>query len=96
MNPGIQDAKEPIVERMKGIGTAALNGNVLGVVKGYHAVGVIASTSIKKKIISGPFAPLKPATIAARERHGRTGDKPLVDTSQMLKAVNYIVREDKK
>jgi hypothetical protein len=93
MNPGIQDAKAPIIARMKGIGEAALNGQALAILKGFYAVGLLASTAIKKRIVSGPFAPLKPATIAARERHGRTGDKPLIDTSQMLKAVNYIVRE---
>jgi hypothetical protein len=96
MDPGIQAVRPALADHLKSIGQKALDGKMSSMVKEYHAVGLLASTSIKKKIVEGPFAPLKPATIAARERQGREGDKPLIVTSQMLKAVTYVAREDKK
>lgn len=49
-------------------------------------VGAWLANAIKGRIVSGPFAPLKPATIA---RKG--SDKPLIDTGQLKNAVTFII-----
>jgi len=98
MDPGIMNAKDQITAQMQKAGEAALDGNADGVRKNFEAVGLIAATSVKLKIREGPFQPLRPATIRARQR--RAGKKlasseirPLIDTGQLLASMTYVVRE---
>lgn len=49
-------------------------------------VGAWLVNAIKGRIVSGPFAPLKPATIA---RKG--SDKPLIDTGQLKNSVTFVI-----
>lgn len=58
-----------------------------------QAMGQAGADAVRAKIVSGPFAPLQAATIAARQRRGSRGTKPLIDTTQMLKAVTWAVRK---
>ena len=51
------------------------------------ALGLAAQAAVRNKIVSGPFVPNAPSTIA---RKG--SDRPLIDTGAMLAAVNYVVR----
>ena len=53
-----------------------------------HALGLAGQNAEKNKIISGPFVPNAPSTIA---RKG--SDRPLIDNAQMLNAVTYVVRK---
>jgi phage gpG-like protein len=92
MEPGIKDAKGPISNYMGAAAAAALKGNAEGLKKNLIAAGIVAATEIKKKINTGPFVALKPATIAARKRRGRTGTKPLIDTAQLRNAITFVVR----
>lgn len=96
MGPGVQAAKVSITKRMENTGKAALRGDKAAVEKGLNAVGLVAVSGIRGKITSGPFTPLKPATIAARKRRGRTGDKPLIDTGQLRNSISYVIRNKKK
>lgn len=73
-----------------------LNGiNLLRVLRGQitmnHALGLlgdIAAGDARKKIKSGPFAPIEPQTIARRT--GKS-TKPLIDTGQLLQSLTYVV-----
>lgn len=49
-------------------------------------VGAWLAGAIKGRIVSGPFTPLKPRTIA---RKG--SDKPLIDTGQLKNAVTFVI-----
>jgi hypothetical protein len=90
---GIEDVKAKIVERYEGTARAALNGQSNAVDAGHHAVGLIASSSVKARITEGPFTPLAPATLQKRRSRGRTGEKPLIDTGQYRQSITYVVRE---
>ena len=56
--------------------------------RGLEIVGAWTANAIKARIVSGPFVPLKPRTIA---RKG--SDKPLIDTGQLKNSVSFIVVE---
>lgn len=58
-----------------------------------QALGQMAADAIRGKIVSGPFTPLKAATLAARVRRGNRGTKPLIDTTQMMKAITWVIRK---
>lgn len=57
-------------------------------------LGLAASSNIKRYIRSsgeGTFAPLAPATIAAKTVGGKAGTKPLIDTGNMMQSITYVV-----
>lgn len=100
MEPGVKDAKGKVVSTLKSAGKAALAGDLSAVNRALHTVGLVCQNAIKMKITTGPFEPLKPATIAARRRkhQGRQAESaedvtPLIDTAQMRNAINYVVRD---
>jgi len=93
MEPGIQSAKAGIEDGLKKAGEFAFDARPEAVERQFQRVGTIARDAIKMKITDGPFAPLKPATIAARKRRGRTGTKPLIDTGSLRNSINYVVRK---
>lgn len=96
MAPGIEDAKSPISKHLKKAGEATLAGDRSLAMKHYHAAGEVAAVSIKKRIWSGPFEPLKESTLSNRRNRKiapREGTKPLIDTSQMLRSIDYVVIE---
>ena len=73
MLPGMKDA-EPFVE--KGLGQAmraALRGNVTEAEQKMHAVGLVAQSSIRKKIDEGIPPPLSDYTLKKRAERGRRG-----------------------
>lgn len=90
---GIADADIEINAGMERAAGAALDGDISAVTKNLVAVGIVASTSVKMKIQSGPFVPLKPATIRARQRAGFSGTKPLIRTGQLRNAVTFVLRK---
>ncbi len=92
LHPGVADAREGIQLHMKKAGQLALRGKTDEIGQELEKVGLIAAASVQRKITDGPFEPLKPATLAARRRRGRTGDHPLIDTGQLRRAVTYVVR----
>jgi hypothetical protein len=57
-----------------------------------NKAGLIAESSVRKKINEGPFEPLAPKTLQERKRRGRTGEKPLIDTGQLRNSVTYVIR----
>lgn len=93
MAPGIANAKEKITKALEGASKAALDGDQARMTREYHRAGLAAMVSIKLKITSGPFIPLKPATLAARRRRGVTRTKPLIDTGGLVNSIGYVIQK---
>lgn len=104
--PGVRNAQAQVEHRLRAAARAALDGNTGRMDRNLHAAGMEAQIGVQKKLQSGPFAPLSQRTIDARRRRSAGSKyrrkaatpadvKPLIDTSQMLRSVTYVVREDK-
>lgn len=90
--PGVRSALPAVEQDLRRAAEAAYSGSMAGVETHLHRAGLRASTAVKAKLVSGPFAPLARGTIASRRRRGRTSIKPLIDTAQMLASVTYVIR----
>lgn len=93
LNPGIARAQESINSHLKKAAKAAMDGNSEKVDVELNATGLIAQAGARNEINNGVFEVLAPATLAARRRRGRTGDKPLIDTGQLRNSITYVIRE---
>jgi hypothetical protein len=93
LEPGVASIQPAIEAGLRKAADAAFEGNPGGVTSNFNAVGLKAQAAVRAKITDGPFVPLKPATLAARRRRGRTGTKPLIDTAQLRNAVSYVIRK---
>lgn len=93
LEPGIKNAKDRINGYMGDAAAAAFDGKSERVAKNLTAAGIAATSSVKSKINTGPFQPLRPATLAARRARGRTGTKPLIDTGQLRNSISFVVRK---
>ncbi|MGO4738642.1 hypothetical protein AB4099_18990 [Bosea sp. 2KB_26] len=91
--PGVESARERIEKRMRSAGEAALAGRRDDVSTAFEKAGIEASSAVKAKISDGPFTPLSPKTLAKRRARGRAGEKPLIDTGQLRRAITYVVRK---
>lgn len=91
--PGVKNVQGRINEWFRKIGDYALAGRPEAVEKGLYAIGLITQSSIKAKIRSGPFTPLKDSTLEARRRRGVKRTKPLIDTTQLLNSINFVIRK---
>lgn len=91
--PGVRNALPEIERRYVSAAKALLTKDFDPQVA-HHAVGLIASSSVKRKIKDGPFTPLSEFTLAKRRAKGRMGIKPLQDTGQYRNAVTYVVRRE--
>ncbi len=90
--PGVEAIKDKAIARLKKAGEDALKGDLGKVDQALHAVGLMGQSSVQAKITDGPFVPLAPRTLAQRRARGRTGDRPLIDTGQLRRSVNYVIR----
>lgn len=91
--PAVTEAAPKMVERLKKAGRDALSGDKAAGDKGLHAVGMIGQNAVRAKITQGPFVPLSPVTLAKRRGKGRSGEKPLINTSQYRNAHTYVVKK---
>lgn len=102
--PGVRNAKVAVVKYFRQAGTAALAGDKAKIDRAMNAAGMAASTSVKNKIRTGPFAPLAQSTIDRRRRRSKGSSyrrkaataaqvRPLIDTGQFLAAHTYVVRD---
>ena len=90
--PGVQSAKEQITKKLGNAAKVLLENPETSIDTQLGAAGMVASNSVKRKITQGPFEPLAEATLAARRRRGRTGEKPLIDTGQLRNSITYVIR----
>lgn len=63
-------------------------------------LGIEAVNNVRDSILTGPWAPNKPSTMArklakSKGKKSKYGVKPLVDTGDMINAVTYIVKDTK-
>ena len=70
--PGIKSAQDKITARFQKATIAALESRPSEVNRQMQSAGMEARDAVKNKIDSGDFAPLSPATIAARARGRQT------------------------
>ena len=94
--PGVASYQDRAAKRLKTIGRKALDGDTRQIDQGLAAVGLEAVSSVRKKMTEGPFAPLAPSTLAARARRGVTRTKPLIDTGELLQAIQSVVADKGK
>lgn len=92
LEPGVRNAEEAIVARLKHAADLAMAGNKQGVIKALHGLGLVAQAAVRKKITDGPFIPLSPVTLAARAARGVKRTKPLLDTGALRQSINYVLR----
>lgn len=92
LHPGIRAAQSKIEAVFRKGADAALSGDEKAGDVALNSAGLIGMTEAKKMITSGNFAPLKPATIAARRRKGFYSEKPLVVTASLLNSITYVIR----
>lgn len=90
--PGVAAAEEDVADQLAKGATAALAGDKTGIDQRLHAAGLIATSSVKNGINAGIDPALADATIAARQRKGRTRTTPLVDTGAFRESIKYVVR----
>ncbi|MEE3504838.1 hypothetical protein QN399_00925 [Pseudomonas sp. 10C3] len=91
--PGVEDQMESITAHLEKAAKAAMSGNAEKVDDELNATGLIAQAGVRNRITNGDFAPLAKSTLAARRKRGRTGVKPLIDTSQLRNAMTYVIRK---
>lgn len=94
--PGLKKAAKQLRETVKNdIKKAIANKGTVGTA--LDNLGLHAQAAVRDEIRGTTSPPLKPGTVDARGRRhskGLSSDKPLVDTGQMIRAVEYSV-EDK-
>lgn len=102
--PGIREGRARFEPHLAKAAAAVLAGDEAKAERHLYAAGLEASSAIKMKIKTGPFAPLAASTIAARRRRSKgstyrrkatsqTDVTPLIDTAQMQRAVTFVVRK---
>jgi hypothetical protein len=91
--PGVKSVKDELATIFEKTGHAALDGRPEAVDRGFNAAGLKAQSAVRAKFGSSELAPLKPATIEARKRQGRTGTRPLINRSELRNAINYVIRK---
>lgn len=94
--PTMRDKKAEYSQLIFRVAKAAAKGNIT-VTEGLTQVGAKAAGDVKLAIKTVTTPALDDSTVKARARRhskGKATNKPLVDTGQMLNAVNFVV-EDK-
>jgi hypothetical protein len=93
MEPGIKSVAPQIERKLLSAGNAVLEGDSVKTDKALEAVGLVAQNGIRMKINSDIPPALKPATLAARRRRGRTGTRSLIDSGQLRNSIIYVVQD---
>lgn len=93
MEPGVEAAKDKIIEQLKRAAQNALSADDGAIEKGLIRSGMIAQSSIRMLINSGIDPALSPSTLAARRRRGRKGTVALIDTGQLRNSINFVIRK---
>lgn len=93
--PGVESAQPEIIKQLRKGVDGALDGRIDAADKALHRAGIVAVNAVRGKINEGIPPPLAKATLAARQRKGRTGTKPLIDTGQYRNSITYVIRKVK-
>lgn len=104
--PGLKQVTVDAVDLLRDSAKQALAGNPGAVMTNFNKIGLLAVNAVRAKFADNDWAPLAPATLAARARIGGRAPKkrkgqpapppkrsnPLINTSQLRKAITYVVR----
>ena len=96
--PGVRNCQEDVAARLKKAGVSALSGNSADITTQLNACGLVAVSSVRDKMETGPFTPLADSTLRNRVSRGggaqvgaaeelasrRAGNPPGTDLAQPL------------
>ena len=68
--PGVQNCQDAVTSRLKKAGISALSGDSADITTQLNACGLIAVSSVKDKMDTGPFTPLADSTLRNRVSRG--------------------------
>lgn len=105
--PGVRNARAYTKAGFKKAARYAMAGNQQAMQAQLAAIGTNAAVAVKLKMRQGPFAPLAPRTIAARQRKllhtkklsaqevaaGFQDIRPLIDTGKLLASITWVIRK---
>lgn len=89
--PGIEAVQDVIGQQLTKAVNSALDGNKQRMYFFLDTAGNKAMMSVKNLINAGVFAPLKPATIKARQRRNHKSEKPLVEIGTYRNSHTYVI-----
>jgi len=99
LKPGVASDQPGTNDLFKKAGKAALEGNSKKAQDIYTAIGLRNQRAVQRYIKnSGNFAPLSDRTLWARKNRKiapRTGEKPLIDSAQLLQHVSFVIAKIK-
>lgn len=90
--PGVAAVEDKVAAQLGKAASASLAGDARAVNQRLHAAGMVAESSVKNTINAGVEPKLADSTIAARERRGRSGTVPLIDTGKLRNSITHVVR----
>lgn len=90
--PGIREGKDGIVGQLRAAAKKTMRGDRSAAEQGLNRAGMVAQNFVRTEINKGIAPSLAPTTIKARQRRGRTGTKPLIDTGQLRNSITYVLR----
>lgn len=90
LRSGIRENLPVLTELSKGLLPRVVEG-VMGEEHALGILGTVAASKVQDKIVSGPFTPNAPRTVA---RKG--SDKPLIDTGSLRQSITYVVESGGK
>lgn len=93
LKPGVKSVEPEYLPHLKAAAQKALEGHEEGALVSLERAGMVAANGVKRYITITGFTPLADATVAARRRRGRTGNKPLIDTGEYRRSITHIVRK---
>ncbi|MGE4191792.1 MAG: hypothetical protein AB7E51_00235 [Pseudodesulfovibrio sp.] len=109
LEPGIRKAHDAVVRQLRDAAQAALNGNAAGVNSSLERAGIVAENTVRAMFADNDWEPLAESTLNRRpvlarddegkpikygkSRQERGATNPLVDSSQLRKAVTHVVRK---
>ena len=89
--PGVASVFTEITNLLKQAGQKVLGGDFAVVNRVFTRIGIIGQNAVQAKITNGPFQPLAPRTIAARQAKGNFSVKPLIDTGSYRQNITHVV-----
>jgi hypothetical protein len=93
LKPGVQSVQPQTLTHLKNAAVSALEGNQESALRSLESAGTVAANGVKRYMTITGFTPLADATVSARQRRGRTGVKPLIDTGEYRRAITHVVRD---
>lgn len=92
--PGVNSVMPEIEKRLARGAKRVLSDPTFSTERLFESVGLLAQQGVQKYMTDAHFVPLAPSTIAARQRRGHMGEKPLIDTGALRQSITFVVHEE--